>query len=96
MTVIESYSYSTPVIGAHIGGVPEIIDHEKTGYTFESGNTTSLSIMIDKFEALSDDDYSKFAFNAHKFYCDNFETEGYYSRLIAFYKQIISNYKERR
>lgn len=96
MTVIESYSYSTPVIGAHIGGVPEIIDHEKTGYTFESGNTISLSIMIDKFEALSDDDYSKFAFNAHKFYCDNFETEGYYSRLIAFYKQIISNYKERR
>ena len=39
---MESQMYGTPVIGADIGGIPELIDNGKTGVLFESGNVDSL------------------------------------------------------
>ena len=37
-SVMESQIYGTPVIGADIGGVPELIEDGKTGYLFRSGD----------------------------------------------------------
>ena len=34
--------YGTPVLGADIGGIPELIREGKTGALFESGNTAEL------------------------------------------------------
>lgn len=96
MTVIESYSYSTPVIGAHIGGIPEIVIHNETGYTFESGNIESLSYALDNFESLSDEKYDLFSQNAYNFYCANFHKDKYYDKLINFYSQIIKSYNLKR
>lgn len=45
-SVMESVSYGTPVIGADIGGVPELIEEGKTGYLFQSGNAKELSEKI--------------------------------------------------
>lgn len=45
-SVMESLIYATPVIGAKIGGVPELIEDGKTGYLFESGNESELSAKI--------------------------------------------------
>ena len=36
LTIIESYSVGTPVLGANIGGIPELIDPYKTGLIFKS------------------------------------------------------------
>ena len=32
----------TPIIGARIGGIPELVEEDKTGFTFESGNIADL------------------------------------------------------
>jgi glycosyltransferase involved in cell wall biosynthesis len=45
-TVMESMSCGTPVIGFRIGGVPEMIEHEKSGYLSEVRNSLSLSTGI--------------------------------------------------
>ena len=37
-SVMESQMYGTPVLGADIGGIPELIQVGKTGELFESGN----------------------------------------------------------
>ncbi|MBQ7976490.1 MAG: glycosyltransferase [Clostridia bacterium] len=42
-SVMESQMYGTPVLGANIGGVPELIQVGKTGELFESGNITELT-----------------------------------------------------
>lgn len=47
-SVMESQMYSTPVLGANIGGIPELIDVGKTGELFESGNATELKEKIRK------------------------------------------------
>lgn len=46
-TVMESQSMCTPVIGADIGGIPELIDDGKTGLLFESGNAQELTEKIE-------------------------------------------------
>ena len=45
-TVMESMACATPVIGFRIGGVPEMIEHEKSGYLSEVRNALSLSTGI--------------------------------------------------
>lgn len=42
-TVVESMSCGTPVVGFRIGGVPEMIEHMKTGYLAEVKNSLSLA-----------------------------------------------------
>jgi glycosyltransferase involved in cell wall biosynthesis len=47
-SVMESQMYGTPVLGADIGGIPELIQNGKTGELFESGNATDLKVKIRK------------------------------------------------
>ena len=43
---MESQLYGTPVLGADIGGIPELIEVGKTGELFESGNAAQLEEKI--------------------------------------------------
>lgn len=45
-SVMESQMYGTPVLGANIGGIPELIQNGKTGELFESGNAADLKEKI--------------------------------------------------
>ena len=47
-SVMESQMYGTPVLGAEIGGIPELIQVGKTGELFESGNAEDLKKKIEK------------------------------------------------
>lgn len=82
-SVMESQMYGTPVIGADIGGIPELIDNGKTGVLFESGNVDSL---VNAIKELWNDD------NKLKEMSDNcknvqFDTiEQYYDKLLSIYK----------
>jgi glycosyltransferase involved in cell wall biosynthesis len=46
LVLIEAMHAGVAVIGSNEGGVPEIIDHEKTGLLFESWNSDALAIAI--------------------------------------------------
>ena len=47
-SVMESQMYGAPVLGANIGGIPELIQVGKTGELFESGNAKDLKQKIEK------------------------------------------------
>ncbi|MEQ8153487.1 MAG: glycosyltransferase family 4 protein [Clostridiaceae bacterium] len=46
-SVIESLKYGTPVLGADIGGIPELIEVGKTGELFKSGDAGELKKKIE-------------------------------------------------
>ncbi|MDD3149738.1 MAG: glycosyltransferase family 4 protein [Candidatus Gastranaerophilales bacterium] len=46
--VMEAFNWSKPAIGSRIGGIPEMIDHGKNGFTFEPGNSCELKIYMEK------------------------------------------------
>lgn len=50
-SVMESQMYGTPVLGADIGGIPELIEVGKTGELFESGNSVKLKKKIEQLWA---------------------------------------------
>lgn len=52
LSVMESQMYGTPVIGARIGGIPELIDENITGILYQSG---SVNDLIAKIENLWED-----------------------------------------
>lgn len=47
-SVMESQCYGTPVLGADIGGIPELIRNGETGELFEAGNAEDLRAKIMK------------------------------------------------
>jgi len=45
-TIIESFALGRPVVGARIGGIPELVVDGETGFTFEPGNPEDLRAKI--------------------------------------------------
>lgn len=91
MTIVESYSLGSPVIGSRIGGIPEIIDEGNTGWLFENGDMNSLEAVLKKASDMDCDDYSRMYDNAYSFYKNNFSADAHYKKLIEFYNLIINN-----
>jgi glycosyltransferase involved in cell wall biosynthesis len=46
MVVLEAFALGRPVIGARIGGIPEMVEDRATGLLFESGNVADLADRI--------------------------------------------------
>lgn len=76
LSVIEAQCLGTPVLGANIGGIPELTD-----YTFSSGNIADLKTKIEKMWN-SELDYQQIALDAQHRY----DAETYYDKLINIYK----------
>ncbi len=53
ISLLEAYAFGTPVIGADIGGIPEMINTGETGWLFESGSIESLSEALDTVNRMS-------------------------------------------
>lgn len=81
-SVIESQLYETPVLGAKIGGIPELIKEGVTGELFEPGNLNDLKKAIRKLwdRPMVTEQYSR--------NCRNLEfdrIEDYYKKLKHLY-----------
>lgn len=79
ISVIEAESLGTPVLGANIGGIPELIS-EETGKIFESRNVDDLKEKIESMYTTRFD-YSTIAEASQKRY----NAETYYTRIIKIY-----------
>lgn len=80
LSVIEAECIGTPVLGARIGGIPELIDEGVNGMTFESGNADDLA---EKIEAMYNAkfDYKAIADTAMKRY----NADAYYTEIMKCY-----------
>jgi glycosyltransferase involved in cell wall biosynthesis len=55
LVVLEALSCGTPVVAFAVGGIPELITHERTGFLASSGNATELAAGIRWVMGLSAD-----------------------------------------
>lgn len=81
LSVIEAQCLGTPVLGARIGGIPELIENDVTGMTFESRNVNDLT---GKLEAMWQHtfDYKEIALTSQKRY----NSESYYQSILKIYQ----------
>jgi len=80
LSVIEAQCLGTPVLGARIGGIPELIGEGKTGMTFTSKDVLDLKDKIAKMWSASFDN-EKIAKEAIKRY----DAEEYYRQIMEIY-----------
>lgn len=83
-SVMEAQMYQVPVLGAAIGGTPELIDNFRTGEWFESGNKEELKAKI---EALWKDEERcrKYKENCRKLSFDTLDE--YCGKLLRIYEE---------
>ncbi len=88
MSILESFALAKPVIGAKIGGIPELIIDGVTGYTFEAGNAEDL---VDKVMKITNDNEGRYLMgkNAKETIERDFSSENYYHQLLTIYDMAI-------
>ena len=81
LSVIEALCLGTPVLGARIGGIPELIEEGVNGMTFESGNVDDLTDKIGRMFSASFN-YAAIMEKA----LSSFDADRYYHKLMELYK----------
>ena len=83
----EAMRAGVTVIGSNCGGVPEIIQHEKTGLLFESENIIDLTAQLSKI--VTDKDFCKKLANAGKKDADErFSEDKHFDKLLEFFERV--------
>jgi glycosyltransferase involved in cell wall biosynthesis len=49
VSITEAMSAGIPVIASHAGGIPELVEHGKTGFLFEPGDARDLAMKMNEF-----------------------------------------------
>lgn len=52
LSILESLALGRPVIGSELGGVPEMLEHGKTGWLFPAGNVDALASLLDRWSEM--------------------------------------------
>ena len=82
-SVMESQMYGTPVLGANIGGIPELIRPGQTGELFESGSAEELK---DKMKSILSDPKRMDAYAAACEQLCFMDREAYCHSLMEYYR----------
>ena len=82
LSIIEAKSLGTPVLGAKIGGIPELIQNGVSGQTFENRNVIDLKDKIESMFAMNFD-YSRIA----EMSVTQYGAEDYYNSLMKIYSK---------
>ena len=86
MSVLEAKAEGTPVIGAKIGGIPELIRDGRDGFIFTPGNVDSLAEKLDKMMLL---DRSQLSYECITDVQDRFCADKHYGNLISVYTSLL-------
>jgi glycosyltransferase involved in cell wall biosynthesis len=88
ISILEAYSLGRPVIGADIGGIPELIRPGQTGEIFESGNTEGLVEVLTAFNELSSDTAKTMGRAGREWVENSFTPRNYRERMLNLYKTL--------
>jgi glycosyltransferase involved in cell wall biosynthesis len=88
MTIIEAFAYGKPMIGANIGGIPEMIIAGETGLLFQAGDYNELREKI--IYLLNNPSLiTKMGKMAREKAESEYSEEIHYQRLIEVYKKVL-------
>ncbi len=89
VSVMEAFALGRPVIGARIGGIPEMVKDNETGLTFESGNSDELCEKI-KYVLDNPDKSVSWGINAREFIEREVNPDRHYQQLMEIYDIAMS------
>ena len=88
VSILEAYALGTPVIGARIGGIPEMIREGETGLTAEAGNAGDLAAQLSQMAALPLAERNAMGLAGREWILRDFSAESYRNRMLALYADL--------
>lgn len=90
-SIVEAFAAGTPVVGANIGGIPELVDEGNTGFICEPGDIQSMADAISRgvSEFLEQPAYSMLQRNCRSYVMENCSREKFMNDLVNLYKESI-------
>ncbi|WP_270544544.1 glycosyltransferase [Bifidobacterium adolescentis] len=85
---LESLVAQTPVIGANIGGIPELVVEGKTGFRFESGDLDSLTVALRRAVNVDESRYDTMQRQCDQYVQKRCRQSGYVEKLEQVYGDI--------
>jgi glycosyltransferase involved in cell wall biosynthesis len=86
-TIMESMACGTPVVGFDVGGIPEMIEHQTTGYLSKYKSAEDLANGI--YWTLYQSDYQSLCENSRKKILENYSEEVVAERYKKVYKSLL-------
>ena len=87
-SAIEAMQAERPIIGAYIGGIPELINGN--GFFFKSADPEDLVAKINRFENMSEREYDAMKTASYRLFERNYMADSHYKRLEKVYEEAIS------
>lgn len=87
-SALEMMAYGKPIIGANVGGIPELVDNEKTGMIFRMGDPQDLAMKINKLVSNSEL-IQYYGENARNKLEENFNSTIHYQKIYSAYQTAI-------
>lgn len=88
ISLLEAYALGRPVIGARIGGIPELIAEGETGLLVEPGNAAALAEAMAALAALSPTARIRMGAHGRDWVGREFSPERYRERTLTLYEAI--------
>ncbi|MBD5803748.1 Glycogen synthase [Azoarcus sp. Aa7] len=88
MSVLESFALGTPVVGARIGGIPEMVIEGETGWTFESRSAEDLTALLSRVNAMPASQIAQAGRSARNHVVSKFNRAGYLQATLALYAEL--------
>lgn len=87
MSVLEAYALGKPVIGARIGGIPELVRHGETGFQFTSGDVSDLAEILQRITDAPDHEIAAMGHCGRLWVEQAFTSKVYRDRILGVYRE---------
>jgi glycosyltransferase involved in cell wall biosynthesis len=88
LSVLEAYALGKAVIGARIGGIPELIREHQTGMGFTSGDQQALTTALLQVAGMPDTEVEAMGRCGRQWMEAEFTAELYRQRVLGLYREL--------
>jgi N-acetyl-alpha-D-glucosaminyl L-malate synthase BshA len=90
LVLLEAMACEVPCIGTNVGGVPEVIDHGKTGYLVDLGDVESAAKYAITL-LTNEEQLNRFSINARQHAEIDFHSSKIVNQYIELYDKVLNN-----
>jgi glycosyltransferase involved in cell wall biosynthesis len=89
ISILEAFAAGKPVIGANIGGIPELITEDR-GRSFEAFSSDSLASRLSEFASMPAADIAEMGQKSREYVTANHSRAVYLERCSSVYRELLS------